>query len=82
MVHETLENIFVKSAFIFNRHLKLLCLGSKEFEFSFMFWIKIEAALNVLEFALFVSWILQELLYLGPEQREGTILLHLCSEPR
>jgi hypothetical protein len=45
-----------------------LAEAQKEFKFSILFWTLFEAAQNGFEFALVVSWILQKLLNLGPEQ--------------
>ncbi len=45
-----------------------------------MFRTQVKAALNVFKFALFVSWISQELLYLGPEQRWKWLFSLVCAQ--
>jgi hypothetical protein len=70
--------IFLSEPSIFNRNLKFLCLGSKRVQIFILSWTKFEAAQNGFEFALFASWMLQELLYLGPEQRLRRLLSSIC----
>ncbi len=77
MRHLIFKNFKSKPS-IFNRHLKLLCLGSKSVQISILFWTLFEAAQNGFEFAVFASWMLQELLYLGPEQRLRRLLSSIC----
>jgi hypothetical protein len=69
---------FWNFSFIFNMHLNFLSWGSKEFKFFILFWTFFEAAQNVFEFALFVSWMLQEVLYLGPEQKLRRLFSSIC----
>jgi hypothetical protein len=53
----------------FNFQQAFYAKAHKAFKFSSLFRTQIEAAYNTFAFALFVFWILQELLNLGSEHR-------------
>ncbi len=69
---------FLNLCLIFNKNLNFLSRGSKGVQIFILFWTFFEAAQNVLEYALFVSWMLPELLYLGPEQKLRRSFSSIC----
>ncbi len=70
--------ILLSEPLIFNRHLKFLCLGSKSIQIFHFVLNLIWGCSIAFEFALFASWMLQDLVYLGPEQRLRRLLSSIC----